>query len=78
MTLLKVTIPKTKTLKELYHMLKDHDWTFQYSDDNKYYAAGQQERDAIKAAQRLSPDHHKLVQEYFLYRQGGPKPQEPE
>ena len=67
------------TLKELYHMLKDHDWTFQYSDDNKYHAAGQQERDAINAARVLSPSHNRLVQEYSLWRNGsGPKPQEPE
>ena len=67
------------TLKELYHMLKDHDWTYQYSDDSRYYAAGSKERDAINAARVLSPRHNRLVQDYSLWQNGsGPKPQEPE
>jgi hypothetical protein len=38
------------TLSEFYDMLEHHDWTFQYSDDHRYWRRGQQQLGEIQAA----------------------------
>jgi len=36
-------INTTKLIEELESKLKSHDWFYEYSDDNRYYKAGQKE-----------------------------------
>lgn len=42
-------MPKTKYFHELSldKMLKAHDWTYQYSDDHRYWKRGSEERNII-------------------------------
>ncbi len=40
------------TLTELYEMLETHDWTYNYSDDNRAYNKGMKEADDIKYARQ--------------------------
>ena len=35
-------------LEKLETLLKQHDWTYQYSDDHRWYKAGQQEATRIR------------------------------
>lgn len=39
---------KVITLETLEHQLQTHDWTFNYSDDPKFYKAGSQQQKQIK------------------------------
>ena len=39
---------KTITLETLEYKLQTHDWTFNYSDDHKYWTAGSQQQKEIK------------------------------
>ena len=41
-------MPKAITLDTLETKLKEHDWTYEYSDDHGYWTAGEQQRKAIK------------------------------
>ncbi|NDG31610.1 hypothetical protein EB118_16275 [bacterium] len=41
---------KLPTLSEFYDMLEHHDWSYQYSDDHRYWRRGQQQMAEIRTA----------------------------
>lgn len=50
-------IADTEEMRAYKEALRRHDWTYQYSDDHRYWAAGQASWDHIQAmAKRLDPD----------------------
>ena len=66
------------TLAELYKLLVDHDWSYNYSDDNRYYTKGSNEADTLAHARKMSEEHDSLYRNYvnYLYNDGE-KPEEP-
>lgn len=45
-------------------MLKKHDWTYQYSDDHRYYVKGSEEDKAIRALGDIVDPDRKLYKQY--------------
>ena len=66
----------TISLSEFYKLLEDHDWTYNYSDDQRYYAQGVAEADTIAHTRKISAEHDKLYRDYINYRYNdGEKPE---
>lgn len=58
----------TDAMKQRYvELLKTHDWSFEYSDDNNMYLRGKTQRNEIEElAKHVDPDH-------TIYNQHAPK-----
>ena len=66
------------TLTELYKLLVDHDWSYNYSDDQTYYLRGSNEASTLVHARKISEEHDALYKAYvnYLYNDGE-KPEAP-
>lgn len=73
----------TTSLKEFWDQLNNHDWYYQYSDDNSVWRRGQAAREGLQRAAKTSPEHQKMYDGFFshVFNHSGeekPKPERPE
>ncbi len=74
------------TIQEYYDMLEKHDWYYCFSDDHRYWVAGER---SIKELRRLADEHgeafYTLLEGFFNHHFSGkpwgneqaPKPERP-
>jgi uncharacterized ParB-like nuclease family protein len=51
------------TKEDFIKMLKGHDWYYQFSDDHRYWSAGNSQRKAIQAVLKDHPEWRTLYDE---------------
>ena len=51
-------------MEKYINMLKSHDWTYQYSDDHRYWTKGRDEEDAIRRLGDIVDPDRKLYKKY--------------
>ena len=73
------------TLTEFYDLLKRHDWSFQYSDDHRYWQKGSDQLEQIQYIMKQNEDDLRYRSLYDQYRAWAfdvegdiVKPEEPE
>jgi hypothetical protein len=71
------------SLKELYELLKKHDWYYEYSDDFTVWRKGHRNKTLINTMCNKSKEHEKLYWDYRNYvfgqdKEKYPKPECPE
>lgn len=50
-------MPHDENVEQYRQMLRNHDWTYEYSDDHRVWTAGRRAREALVAKQRAyDPD----------------------
>ena len=58
------------TLVEFYDLLLRHDWSYQYSDDHRYYTKGEKERRQIQFVMDQNEEYTPVFRElYNRYRE---------
>ena len=59
------------TLRDFWHLLSEHDWSFQYSDDHRQWDRGRQQRDEIKRVLKFqegkSTEYHSLYIQFATW-----------
>ena len=69
---------KLPSLNEFWKMLRNHDWTYEYSDDGSVWRRGQQQFDEIQnVVKNGSIEHKELFNQYSEYAWGRSKEQPP-
>lgn len=74
------------TLNEYYDELEQHDWFFEYSDDNRVWRAGVNNRNKLIEMSKESEEHKTLYDGFYRFHFSGPsfgtikniKPKRPE
>ena len=55
------------TIPDYEKLLKDHDWTYQMSEDSSVYRAGSSKASTIQRHKNDSPPHQKLYLKYYKF-----------
>jgi len=69
-----ITDIKIPSLNEFWKMLRNHDWTYEYSDDGSVWRRGQKQLDEIRAVvDNGTSEHKELFNQYNEYAWGRSK-----
>lgn len=60
------------TLNEYYVLLANHDWFYQFSDDDRAFRAGRDGFNKLKTIAFESPEHQKLFEDWTHHVFSGP------
>lgn len=66
------------TIEEFFHLCSAHDWTYEFSDDQRAWRAGRAEREVLQAAVAATPAFLPILQAWVTYinaRSDARKPQ---